>query len=225
MNLKLLTIICSTEYEKKIYKICKKNNISVSIDINAKGTATSSILNYFGIAETNKTVLLSIIPDYLETSILREINQKLKMHQVGVGIAFTISLTSANKFLIDSYKIQTQECENMSEKKYHLVMTIVLEGNLEKVMQAAKKAGAQGGTVIRGRGLGNKEAKKIFGFEIEPGRDIVLNVVDENIKTKVMEKITKAVGVKTESKGICISLPIDNAVGIIETDKAINQVE
>ena len=225
MNLKLLTIICSTEYEKKIYKICKKNNISISIDISAKGTATSSILNYFGIAETNKTVLLSIIPDYLETSMLREINQKLKMHQVGVGIAFTISLTSANKFLIDSYKIQTQECENMSEKKYHLVMTIVLEGNLEKVMQAAKKAGAQGGTVIRGRGLGNKEAKKILGFEIEPGRDIVLNVVDENIKTKVMEKITKAVGVKTESKGICISLPIDNAVGIIETDKAINQVE
>ena len=53
----------------------------------------------------------------------------------------------------------------------------------------------------------------------------VKSVVDENIKTKVMEKITKAVGVKTESKGICISLPIDNAVGIIETDKAINQVE
>ena len=102
----------------------------------------------------------------------------------------------------------------MREIKHHLVVTIVLEGNLEQVMVAAKRAGAQGGTVIRGRGLGNKETEKIFGFEIEPGREVVLNVVNNDIKNKVMEEITKTVGINTPGKGICFSMPIDSAVGL-----------
>jgi len=102
----------------------------------------------------------------------------------------------------------------MNEKKYHLIITIVLEGHLEQVMAAAKRVGAQGGTVIRGRGLGNKEAEKLLGFTIEPGRELVLNVVDESIKNKVMEEITKDVGIKTPGKGIVLSLPVDNAIGI-----------
>lgn len=102
----------------------------------------------------------------------------------------------------------------MDNNKYHLIITIVSEGYLEQVMDAAKKAGAQGGTVIRGRGLGNKEAEKLFGFKLEPGRDLILNVVEDNIKNKVMEEITKAVGIKTSGKGICMSLPVDNAIGI-----------
>jgi len=81
-------------------------------------------------------------------------------------------------------------------------------------MTAAKKRGATGGTVIRGRGLGNKEALKLFGFEIEPGREVILNVVEEKIKNVVMEEITKEVGIKTPGKGVCLSIPVDNIIGI-----------
>lgn len=214
-KLKLLVTICEEGHEKKLKSIYDKNNIILKIVTHGTGTASSSLLNYFGLAETKKYINLAVIPDYLEMEMLNKINNSLNIEHPGTGIVFSMSLSSANKFLMDSYEDKTiKENVTMNEKKYHLIITIVLEGHLEQVMAAAKRVGAQGGTVIRGRGLGNKEAMKLFGFEIEPGRDIVLNVVEDSIKNKVMEEITKDVGIKTASKGICLSIPVDNAIGI-----------
>ena len=97
--------------------------------------------------------------------------------------------------------------------KYYLIITIVLEGYLNKVMDAAKRAGSNGGTVIKGRSLRNSNSGKILGFEIEPEKEIVLTVVEEKNKAKIMEEITKEVGIKTPGMGICFSMPIDNALG------------
>jgi len=212
-RLKLLVTISEERHEKQLTKIYDKNNIGLRTVINASGTATSSLLNYFGLTETQKFVNLAVIPDYLERDILEQIDKDLKIQNPGTGIVFTISISSANKFLLDNFEDKNLErSENM--KKYHLIITIVLEGNLEQVMASAKKAGALGGTVIRGRGLGSAEATKLFGFEIEPGRELVLNVVEDSIKNKVMEQITKDVGIKTPCKGICLSIPVDTAIGI-----------
>ena len=104
----------------------------------------------------------------------------------------------------------------MKEDKidYQLVITIVMEGYLEQVMAAAKRAGCTGGTVIKGRGLGNIMPAKILGFNIETEKDIVLNIVQAKDKNKVMEEISKEVGIKTPGKGVCISLPVDETVGL-----------
>lgn len=214
-NLKLLITIALVGHEEKLQNIYDKYNLLLRTQVQGKGTASSSLLNYFGLADTVKNINISVIPDYLEKDILKEINETLNIENPGTGIVFTIPLTSANKFLLDGFKQkEVMEDTKMNEKKYHLIITILLEGHLEQVMNAAKKMGAQGGTVIRGRGLGNKEAEKLFGFKIEPGRELVLNVVEDSIKNKVMEEITKTVGIKTKGRGIVLSLPVDNAIGI-----------
>ena len=214
-KLKLLTIISDDRYERKIKEIYKKNNVSFKLLTHGNGTASPSLLDYFGLIETKKDIHLSLIPDYLEGKILKQIYNSLNMNNLGTGIAFTISLSSANKFLVDGLEDKiTYEEEIMNKEKHHLIITIVLEGYLEQAISAAKKVGAPGGTVIRGRGLGNEEAVKLFGFEIEPGRELILNVVSDEIKNAVMEEITKTVGIKTPSRGICISIPVDNVIGI-----------
>lgn len=212
--LKLLVIISEEGYEKEFKKIYDKYSISLKIVTHAKGTASSSLLEYFGLTETDKSINLAVIPNYSENDILNEVNNVLNIKKHGMGIAFTISISSSNKFLLDNFKNNMKEGVIMNDVNYHLIITIVLEGNLELVMNAAKKMGATGGTVIRGRGLGNKEALKLFGFEIEPGREVVLNVVEEKIKNAVMEEITKEVGIKTPGKGVCLSIPVDNIIGI-----------
>lgn len=220
-KLKLLITISNEGYEQKIKEIYSKNKISLSILTHGSGTASSSLLNYFGLAETKKYINLAIIPDYLEIKLLEQINKILNMKHPGTGIVFSLSLTSANKYLLDNFEEKEIKKESgiMNKTKFHLIITIVSEGHLEQAIAAAKRMGAQGGTVIRGRGLGNKDAIKLFGFEIEPGREVILNVVEEDIKNKVMKEITETVGIKTPGKGICISLPVDNAIGI--NDKLI----
>jgi len=216
INLKMLCIIIDEGFDKKVNNILNKFNIKAKTVSNASGTASQSILNYFGLEETKKELFFAIIPDYLSGKILSKINNEFEIQKEGTGVAFTMPISSSNKFLVDNFKQDAEGNEmfmNESEKKYHLVITIVLEGYLEIVMDAAKKAGCAGGTVIKGRGLGNVMPAKILGFNIEQEKDIVFNVVQEKDKKRVMEEISNAVGIKTPGKGICISLPIEDTIG------------
>ena len=218
VNLMLLVLIYSEGIDKKINSILNKFGVKVKTVTNASGTASASVLDYFGLAETRKDVYLAIIPDYLEHNILSKLKNTFKFEEIGTGITFTIPISSSNKFLMDSFKKSDVEekVKDMKEdnNKYHLIITIVLEGYLEQAMAAAKKAGATGGTVIKGRGLANLLPAKVLGFNIEPEREVILNVVEDESKQKVMEEITSAVGIKTGGKGVCIALPISDAIGL-----------
>lgn len=218
VNLMLLVLIYSEGNDKKINSILNKFGVKVKTVTNASGTASASVLDYFGLAETRKDVYLAIIPDYLEHNILSKLKNTFKFEEIGTGITFTIPISSSNKFLMDSFKKSDVEekVKDMKEdnNKYHLIITIVLEGYLEQAMAAAKKAGATGGTVIKGRGLANLVPAKVLGFNIETEREVILNVVEDESKQKVMEEITSAVGIKTGGKGVCIALPISDAIGL-----------
>ncbi len=217
IKLLLLLIILDEGYDRKVSYTLNKYNIKYKTVSNGSGTASPSVLDYFGLTETKKEFFLAIIPDYLRNDILLKLEKDFDFKKAGTGIAFTIPIVSSNKFLMDDFinsgVEESGELMN-NDKKYQLIMTIVMEGYIENVMAAAKRAGASGGTVMKGRGLGNKIPTKILGFNIEPGKDLVLNLVKEEDKTKVMEEITKDVGIKTPGKGICISLPVDSVVGV-----------
>lgn len=218
VNIMLLFIILDEGNDKKVNNLLNRYGIKVKTVSNAAGTASPSVLDYFGLVETKKEIFLGIIPDYLETKILDKINHIFKFGEQGAGVAFIIPISSANKFLTDSFNKSNvgEKVEDMKEdnNKYHLIITIVMDGYLEQVMAAAKRAGCSGGTVIKGRSLMNMVPTKILGFNIEPEKEIVLNIVEESNKNKIMEEISKEVGIKTPGKGVCISLPISSAIGL-----------
>ena len=144
VNLMLLVMIYSEGNDKKINSILNKYGIKIKTITSASGTASPSVLDYFGLMETKKNVYLAIIPQYDEYKILNKLKNTFTFDKVGTGITFTIPISSSNKFLSDSFKINEVEEKvdkmNEDEKKYHLIITIVLEGYLEQAMAAAKKA-------------------------------------------------------------------------------------
>lgn len=215
VNIKMLFIIIEEGYDKKIKYFLNKYGIKLKTVSKVYGTASVSVLNYFGLLETEKELFMAIIPDYLSNEILVKLKDNFKLDKIGMGLAFTISISGSNKFLSDIFK-ESNGSEVIMEKKekFHLIVTIVSEGYLENVMTAAKKAGASGGTAIKGRGLGYTKRAKILGFNIEPERDIVLNIVPESDKNKIMEAITKEVGIKTDARGYTLSLPIDDVISL-----------
>ena len=104
----------------------------------------------------------------------------------------------------------------MSETKYSLILCIVNAGFSETVMDAAKEAGARGGTLLRGRGTANREAEEFFHITIQPDKEIVMILVPEEIKDTVLKSIYKAAGLNTAGQGIAFSLPVDRTVGLGE---------
>ena len=214
MNMKLLFIIA--DYEKKIEKIINKFKLPFNTITYGSGTASQSMLDFFGLVETEKYISMSIIPDIMEKKIFSKLDEDLKLKEIGNGIAFTLPLSSSSKYVRDAFKKKEGDKmeEKKSNKKYHLIMAVVADGYADKVMNAAKKCGANGGTLIKGRELGGKNSFKIFNMTMEPEKDIVLIVCPEKDKNKIMETILEKTGIKTDGKGICISLPIDTTLGL-----------
>ena len=103
--------------------------------------------------------------------------------------------------------------------KHEVIFCIVNAGFTDAVMDAAKKFGARGGTVIRARGTANTEAETLFGISIQPEKEIVMILVDSTIKNDILHALYTAVGLNTPGQGIAFSLPVDQTVGLGEAPK------
>lgn len=97
---------------------------------------------------------------------------------------------------------------------YEVVICIVNAGYSELVMDAAKEAGARGGTVIHAKGTANKEAEQFFKITIQPDKEMVLILVPEEIKDNVLHAIYRNAGLKSEGQGIAFSMAVDRVVGL-----------
>ncbi len=217
---KVLVTITDKGKNKRIVNLYKRHNIKYSVELNGKGTASGSMLNYFGLEEIQKKIIVSIIPYNLEGKLLEDLHKKLKIYEPGKGIAFTLSIKSASRYLSKIYSKEIGDDTIMkNDKEYELIVLIVSEGYAELAMEAAKRKGAGGGTLISGVGLGSSEATKILGITIEPEKDVVLILTEKDQKRDVMEEVTESVGLATEGRGICFSMPVDNVVGLTENVK------
>ena len=216
MNMSLLMIIAPTMLESKYLEILNKYKVKFKAITYAKGTASSSMLEYFGLNEVDKIVIFAVLPRVMGKHVLRYTKSRLKINEPGNGIAFTIPVSSSTSYMLDLYKnISLEDFEMKSEAK-HLIITITNEGFAETVMNAAKKAGATGGTTINGRGLETEKIVKFLGISIEPEKDIVLILTDEGKKTPIMNEIVDSCGIKTPGAGICFSLPVENVAGLMD---------
>ena len=130
-------------------------------------------------------------------------------------MAFTIPLSSSPQYVMDTFKGKRGVKMN-NKKGYHLLLTVVIEGYADKVMSVAKKCGANGGTLIKGREIGSKSGFKFFNVQVEPEKDILLIICKEENKNKIMEGILEKYGANTAARGMCLTLPIDNVIGFDE---------
>lgn len=102
----------------------------------------------------------------------------------------------------------------MKNSEYQMVICIVNTGYSPVVMDAAKEAGARGGTIIHGRGTANREAEKLFQIAVQPDKEMVMIIVKNEIKDAVMMNVNQKAGLETQGQGIAFSLPVDRVIGI-----------
>lgn len=98
--------------------------------------------------------------------------------------------------------------------EHEVIFCIVNEGFSEVVMEAARRAGARGGTVLRARGTANVEAEKVFGISVSPQKEIVMILVPAGIRNDVLHALYSTCGLDTPGHGIAFALPVDAVVGI-----------
>lgn len=98
--------------------------------------------------------------------------------------------------------------------KASLIVSIVRKGWGSTVLEASVKAGAQGGTVLFGRGAGINEQEKIFGMSIEPEKEIVLTLVRTDRAGAILDEIVRAAQLNDTGRGIAFVIPVEKVVGV-----------
>lgn len=94
-----------------------------------------------------------------------------------------------------------------------LIVSIVRRGWGDTVLNVTLKNGAEGGTVLLGRGVGRSEKLRFFGIQIEPEKEIVLTIAPVELKAKLLEEIKKAAELDAPAHGLAFVLPIESVIG------------
>ena len=112
----------------------------------------------------------------------------------------------------------------MTKKYTHqVIFCIVNSGFSEMAMDAAKKGGARGGTVLNARGTGAKEAEAFFGITLQPEKEVVMIVAPREDKDRILQCLYDDVGLNTKGQGIAFSLPVDGVVGLTAPTEQIEE--
>lgn len=105
------------------------------------------------------------------------------------------------------------------KKGYKCILAIVNNGFSEEAMEAAKTAGAKGGTVLHGRGTISKEAEKLFNISIQPEKEIVMILAKNDEADGILKALYNAIGTSSAAQGIVFALPVDETLGLEAKDQ------
>ena len=223
--IELIIAIVDRGKGKNIVDIFQKHHVHRHFIILGMGTATSEIMDYLGLGEPEKDVVLSLAPRVGVMHLLEAVNTEMQLKRPGRGVMFSIPLTgisiSAFHMLIQaSQELFVGDVSSMSTNRpedpirHDLILAVINQGHKEDVMTAAREAGATGGTVIHGRNVGLEGMDKFLGISIEPEKDVLLIVSKREDKSKIMKAINQIAGANTECQGFIFSLPVNSLAGL-----------
>ena len=103
--------------------------------------------------------------------------------------------------------------------EYELIVVILNEGHSDMVMDAARSAGAGGGTVLHAKGTGGIGTEKFFGVSLADEKDVIYIVASGKEKAAIMNAINKEAGPSTKAGAISFSLPVSDVAGLRRLDE------
>lgn len=213
----MTTIIDRGEWDS-VSKIFATNGVYFNLLTLGYGTASKKILSFFGLGEVEKDVIFSYMSYEVSRAVLQNLNGIFKAKKTGYGIAFCVPMNGAVDAVCQMGVSQGAEEKQggtaMEGHQHDLIVAITAQGYVEEVMDVAKAHGASGGSVLRARGVGAKEAEKFFGITVQAEKDMIFIVVKKELRCAMMASIIAEKGPHTDAKTVVFSLPVDGVAGM-----------
>ena len=218
-NICLMTTIVDRKIIEKYLSLYRENDLHIMYVSLGMGTATNEVMDYLGLDSSEKAVAMSVVEEETWLTVKKQLQKKLQIDAPGGGIAFTIPLSSIGgrktlEFLLEKNDYQRQEESTLKNTEYELIVVISQQGYTDIIMDAARGAGAYGGTIIHAKGTGNAETEKFMGVTIAAEKEIVYIVSKAKEKNDIMKAIMENAGLNSKAKAICFSLPVSDTAGL-----------
>ncbi len=216
---RILTLITAPNLADKATEVLLREGVLIENRLPAVGTATSKIMDILGLGSIDKIVLFSVLPKRLSQTVLHRLGRELSLGSANSGIAFTVPLSGMSSAFLKMYEAnETEEVRKdvvtVSDARYSIVIANVNRGYSNDVMDAAREAGASGGSVINSRRIANELACNKLGLADCEEKELVLIVANNENKVGIMKKIGEKCGMHTEAKAMVFSMHIDDVEGL-----------
>lgn len=219
----LLIMIVRRETDDKYSSFLREMGMHMLYSVPANGTAGKHLLDMLGLEESEKTVMFGMTQRTNVPHVLRAAVSRMGLDMPGNGIALSIPADAIGgagsmKALLGDINLKNDEGKDKMEEKQEypcaLIMAICERGNSETVMDAARAAGAGGGTVIHARGTASDTDEKFFGVSIAPEKDMLLIVTRQSDKAAIMRAIMDKAGIHSPAHTVLFALPVSTVAGL-----------
>ncbi len=218
-KLNLMTTIVDRNQVRKYLHLYEEEGLQIMLVTLGDGTASGDVLDYLGLEATEKAVIFSVLTDENFHKTKKSLQKKLQIDAPGGGIAFIVPFSSiggkkALQFFTVGQDFQKEEESALKDTTYELVIVIANQGYIEMVMDAARGAGAYGGTVIHAKGTGMEQAEKFMGVSLAAEKEMIFIVAKKEQKNDIMKAVMEQAGLDTKAKSIVFSLPVTDTAGL-----------
>ena len=224
-SLFLMVTITDRRSTDAFLQLYEQRGVDVNLRTVGSGTAVRETLATLGLEKTEKAVLLAVVTEDTWKAVRTDLRRKMRIDVPGTGIAFTVPLSSiggrkALMFLTQHQPLTLKEESTLKDTRYELLLVIANQGHTGTIMDAARAAGAGGGTVIHAKGTGMEGAEKFLGISLAAEKEMIYIVVHRDKRNEIMSAIMRDAGMASKAKSICFTLPVSATAGLrlIEED-------
>ena len=212
-ELYMMVTITNRKYMSKFAALYRENQIEVGTVSLGMGTASSSILDYMGLEDDEKSICFHFVTEATWKKVKKGLQNQLRIDVPGTGIAFTIPMSSIGGkrelgFLIQGQEFVREEEGTLKETKHELIVAIANYGYNTQV------SGATGGTVLHGKGVGMKRAEQFLGVSLVSEKEVIFIVAKSEQKNAIMSAIMEKAGLTSKAGTIVFSLPVTSTAGL-----------
>jgi nitrogen regulatory protein PII len=183
------------------------------------GTAHAKTLSLLGIERTEKSMLFSTVTEDTLKKLKRSLTLDMKIDLPDRGVAMAIPLSGVggskalDYFTSGQTLSETKDTEdNGMQSSHELIVAIYERGYTDLVMDAAREAGAAGGTTINAKGTA-AGAQKFFGLTLAVEKEMVFIVSSTEKKKDIMKAIMQKAGMDSKAHALVFSLPVSTTAG------------
>lgn len=217
-QLSLIMSIVERGSGSKLVKLYGKEQIFTHIRFEGQGTATSEILDILGLGGSEKDIILSITTRPAARALLEKLDDELRGAAPGRGIAFTVPLAALSSLIAAFIDMRTKveggaEPNMENQQRSSMILVTVNQGFTGEVMDTARKAGARGGTIIRGRWAGDESFAQTSGITtLQAEKELIFIVVPAELRNGIMDAIAREHGLRTQAGAMVTAIGVEQLV-------------
>lgn len=216
----LLLSIVERDKGKKLIKELEDINVNINFQTVGFGTAPTEMMDIFGLGTNDKDIIISLGIESTVKNMMANFGTIFESHAKYGGLMIVLKVAAASRILVEMLDFNsdnnTEKGDGAMKNEHHnnLIVISVNEGYSDDVMQIARKAGATGGTVIKGRLAEFEQLAEIRKTDIDGEREMLLILAPLNTSKQIMDDVNKQFGLTSAANGVVFALPTEKAYKI-----------